>query len=766
MRGRVFAFVQTGTRVVLHAHHLAVQRPRRLRRSRAPQPRLHLRSISTHPPAARHRRRRSASSPGSAPCGRWTTSRACPFFADLLGVDPRPPAQRPPSRRPGAASSSSSRAARAPASPPRSGRSPRRCATHGRDVVVTREPGATAVGAAHPRLVLDPPAAPARPLTPRAEALLYAADRAHHVASVVRPALARGAVVISDRYVDSSLAYQGAGRTLPVDEVSLAVAVGHRRPQARPGRPARPRPGGRPGPGRPPRPRRPAGERVARVPRAGPLRVPRPRRGRPDRYLVARRDPADRTSSPPASWTGSAPAAAGSAAHAARRSTREPARPATGVPTTGLTGVSTGGGECSAPTARRAETCIADGRPGGARVRVAGTPRLAAWSGRTTRWRPAGGRVARRDGGRAARAGDDPRLAVHRPARLGPLGRGPGVRRRAAVPRRRLRRLPRAATPRSAARTPTSGSWCPKVSHRGRRDARAGAARGRARRPAAAGRSCSSRTPTGSPRRPATRCSRRSRSRRRGRSSCSARPSTHPDDMSVTIRSRCRVVALRQPSADAVAALLHQPRRHRPERPAAWAAAAAQGHVGRARRLARDPEARARREAVLAVPAPADRHRRLLRRGRRADRGGRGRGRRDRRRAGRARNAPSWRPRSAPAAPAGARPARRGAPPASSRTSRRRQKSRATRAQRDALDRALVDLAGFYRDVLVHAFCGARSRPCTATSPSWRAGRRAEWTPGEHAAPAGGGAGCRDAIEANVKPRIAVEAMMLALWRG
>jgi len=86
----------------------------------------------------------------------------------------------------------------------------------GRDVVVTREPGATEVGRRIRAMVLEG----GDDLSPRAEALLYAADRAHHVATVVRPALARGAVVISDRYVDSSLAYQGAGRTLPVEEVS------------------------------------------------------------------------------------------------------------------------------------------------------------------------------------------------------------------------------------------------------------------------------------------------------------------------------------------------------------------------------------------------------------------------------------------------------------------------------------------------------------------------------------------------------------------
>ncbi|WP_323374131.1 dTMP kinase [Plantactinospora alkalitolerans] len=90
---------------------------------------------------------------------------------------------------------------------------------HSREVVVTREPGATGVGEQIRGLVLGRATGP-ESLAPRAEALLYAADRAHHVATVVRPALARGAVVISDRYVDSSLAYQGAGRTLPVEEIS------------------------------------------------------------------------------------------------------------------------------------------------------------------------------------------------------------------------------------------------------------------------------------------------------------------------------------------------------------------------------------------------------------------------------------------------------------------------------------------------------------------------------------------------------------------
>ena len=86
----------------------------------------------------------------------------------------------------------------------------------GRKVVRTFEPGDTPVGAQIRRLVLDPATGE---LDPRAEALLYAADKAHHLAAVVRPALARGAVVVCDRYVDSMLAYQGAGRVLDAAEV-------------------------------------------------------------------------------------------------------------------------------------------------------------------------------------------------------------------------------------------------------------------------------------------------------------------------------------------------------------------------------------------------------------------------------------------------------------------------------------------------------------------------------------------------------------------
>jgi len=86
----------------------------------------------------------------------------------------------------------------------------------GHDVVLTREPGATQVGLQLRQLLLGHKTE----LGPRAEALLFAADRAHHVATVVRPALERGDVVVTDRYIDSSIAYQGAGRELQADDIA------------------------------------------------------------------------------------------------------------------------------------------------------------------------------------------------------------------------------------------------------------------------------------------------------------------------------------------------------------------------------------------------------------------------------------------------------------------------------------------------------------------------------------------------------------------
>ncbi len=86
----------------------------------------------------------------------------------------------------------------------------------GHTVLLTFEPGDTEVGKALRQIVLDPATGD---LSHRTEVLLYAADKAEHVDTVVVPALARGEVVITDRYVDSALAYQGAGRDLVVAEV-------------------------------------------------------------------------------------------------------------------------------------------------------------------------------------------------------------------------------------------------------------------------------------------------------------------------------------------------------------------------------------------------------------------------------------------------------------------------------------------------------------------------------------------------------------------
>ncbi len=86
--------------------------------------------------------------------------------------------------------------------------------TAGRTVTVTRQPGGTDLGREIRDLVLH-----GAHVAPRAEALLFAADKAHHVDQLIRPALDRGEVVLTDRYTDSAVAYQGAGRDLGAQEI-------------------------------------------------------------------------------------------------------------------------------------------------------------------------------------------------------------------------------------------------------------------------------------------------------------------------------------------------------------------------------------------------------------------------------------------------------------------------------------------------------------------------------------------------------------------
>ena len=236
-------------------------------------------------------------------------------------------------------------------------------------------------------------------------------------------------------------------------------------------------------------------------------------------------------------------------------------------------------------------------------------------------------------------------------------------------------------------------------------------------------------------------------------------PSTHPDDVAVTIRSRCRLVPLRIPPPEAVAGILS--RSGVDEQTAQWAAAAGQGHVGRSRRLAHDADARARRAEVLAIPASLTSLAACLAA---ADHlvG-----------AAEAEAAAITVERDAGEAEAlqtalgaggtgkGAAAVSRGAT-AAVRELERRQRSRATRTQRDALDRALVDLAAFYRDVLLRQ-AGAAVAPAHPDFADDVTAVARRITPGGALQRLDAVLACREAVELNVKPRVAVEAMTAAL---
>jgi DNA polymerase-3 subunit delta' len=238
-------------------------------------------------------------------------------------------------------------------------------------------------------------------------------------------------------------------------------------------------------------------------------------------------------------------------------------------------------------------------------------------------------------------------------------------------------------------------------------------------------------------------------------------PSLHPDDVMVTIRSRCRLVSLRTPTADAIADVLQRRDGVDPAL-AAWAAAASGGHVGRARRLARDEAARLARKAVLDIPlslvslsACLDAAEELV-----------GSAKEETEAATTALDSAETEAMKASlgvgARGPGIAASRGGA--GALKELEKKQKSRATRIGRDSLDRALVDLAAFYRDALVLAATGDRAP--VLNHPDRRAdaeelGRRL----GAEGALRRIDAilACRVALEQNVKPQIALEALTVAL---
>jgi DNA polymerase-3 subunit delta' len=241
-------------------------------------------------------------------------------------------------------------------------------------------------------------------------------------------------------------------------------------------------------------------------------------------------------------------------------------------------------------------------------------------------------------------------------------------------------------------------------------------------------------------------------------------PSLHPDDIMVTIRSRCRVVALRTPPVEAIADVLARRDGIDPAM-AAWAAAASGGHVGRARHLARDEGARLSRKAVLDVPLSLVSLAACLNAA--DDLVAAAKEESDQ--ASAALDGAETEAVKASlgvgARGPGVAAASRGA--GQLKELEKRQKSRATRLGRDSLDRALVDLAALYRDALVLAAVRAGGGEAP---PLAHPDRRAD---AEELAARIGAEGalrridavlaCRTALEQNVKPQIAVEALTVAL---
>ena len=454
----------------------------------------------------------------------------------------------------------------------------------GYDVIATHEPGATKVGMRLRALLLDTSHAG---LTARAETLMYAADRAEHVETVIVPALERGSVVVTDRYVDSSIAYQGRGRNQPVSEVAglNKWATGGVEPDLTILLDLPPAAG--------------LNRRVASADRleAEPAEFhERVREGflaqaaaAPERYLVldATKPPGELSVADPG--TGPRPAARSGAVGGRRLDREFPGH--RGMTGTAVFGDLVGQEDVVAELRRAA---------GAAAAVLRGEPATGmthAWlftgppgSGRSVAARAFAAALLCEDGGcgqcpscHQVRAGTHADLLLVRPD-----GLSYGVRQTRNLVLR-------------AAGAPSGGRWRVVLFEDADRatEQAANALLKAIEEPA--------------PRTVWLLCA----------------PSA--EELVTTIRSRCRLVVLRTPPADGVAGVLTAEGVD-PERALA-AARAAQGHIGRARRLATDPQAARRRDEVLAVPPRLSGVGPALRRRRGPGQGRRGGGRRDLRRA-------------------------------------------------------------------------------------------------------------------------------------
>lgn len=240
-------------------------------------------------------------------------------------------------------------------------------------------------------------------------------------------------------------------------------------------------------------------------------------------------------------------------------------------------------------------------------------------------------------------------------------------------------------------------------------------------------------------------------------------PSTHPDDVSVTIRSRCRVVSLVTPPASAIAEVLVQRDGVEPGM-AEWAASVCGGHVGRARALARSETSRSQRATVLGVPGALRSLADVFAEADALFAGAKAAAAEQAERRDEAERDELKTVYGAGGTGRGVAAATRGMAGAL-KDLERQQKARATRTMRDVLDRALVDLSGFYRDVIVYA-SGSRVglvNPDVAGDVHTAASRiGAEGALRRLDAVLD----CRAALERNVKPDLAVEALMMQLRAG